>query len=78
MFVLCDKYQDLLGGLGFTAIYTSVVLLVGTWIRSAFGANVAMMTYLLNPKPDNIIQICEAIGTLRTRKQFREEYLMYY
>jgi hypothetical protein len=32
----------------------------------------------MNPKPDNILQICEAINTLRVRKQYREEYLMYY
>ena len=32
----------------------------------------------MNPKPDNILQICEAINTLRLRRQFREEYLMYY
>lgn len=76
--VLCDKYQNLIGGLGFTALYTSVILVVASFIRSAFEANLPQIPYYQNPKPDNIIQISEAIGTLRDRKQFREEYLMYY
>lgn len=78
LYVLCDKYQNLIGGLGFTALYTSVILVVAGFIRGAFQGDLPLIPYYQNPKPDNIIQISEAIGTLRDRKQFREEYLMYY
>ena len=71
MYVYCDKYQNLIGGLGFTALYTSVILVVGNMIRSAFDGNLPFIPYNQNPKPDNILQICEAIGTLRVRKQYR-------
>ncbi len=71
LYVLCDKYQNLIGGLGFTALYTSVILVVAGFIRSAFEADLPQIPYFQNPKPDNIIQISEAIGTLRDRKQFR-------
>ena len=76
--VLCDKYQNLIAGLGFTALYSGVILVVANMIRGVFAGNLPQIPYFQNPKPDSIIQICEAIGTLRTRRQFREEYLMYY
>ena len=69
--VLCDKYQNLIGGLGFTALYTSVILVVANMIRGVFAGNLPQIPYFQNPKPDSIIQICEAIGTLRARKQYR-------
>jgi len=34
--------------------------------------NLPFIPYAMNPKPDNILQICEAINILRVRKQFRE------
>ena len=55
--VLCDKYQNLIGGLGFTALYTSVILVVAGFIRSAFQGNLPLIPYNQNPKSDNIIQI---------------------
>ena len=67
----CDKYQNLIGGLGFTALYTSVILVVANMIRGAFQADLPNIPYFQNPKSDNIIQISEAIGTLRARRQFR-------
>jgi hypothetical protein len=39
MNVLCDKYQNLIAGLGFTALYTSVILVVAGFIRGAFQGN---------------------------------------
>ncbi len=71
LFVYCDKYQNLIGGLGFTALYTSVILVVASFIRGMFAGVVEQIPYYQNPKPDNILQICEAIGTLRVRKQYR-------
>lgn len=55
--VYCDKYQNLIGGLGFTALYTSVILVVANLIRGAFESNLPNIPYYQNPKPDNIIQI---------------------
>lgn len=69
--VFCDKYQNLIAGLGFTALYTSVILVVAGFIRSMFENKIPDTIYFQNPKPDNLIQISEAIGTLRDRKQFR-------
>ena len=76
--VFCDKYQNTIGGLGFTALYTSIILVIASYIHNYYEASVPELIYTQNPKPDNIIKICEAIGTLRLRKEFREEYLMYY
>ena len=76
--VLCDKYQNVLGGLGFTALYTSIILVVANFIRTMFAGNLPQIPYFKNPKPDSILQICEAIGTLRDQRKFREEYLMFY
>ena len=52
--------------------------MVAGFVRSMFDGNLPLIPYEMNPKPDNILQICEAINILRVRKQFREEYLMYY
>lgn len=78
LYVYCDKYQNIIGGYGFTALYTSIILVVAGFIRTMFDGNLPYIIYEMNPKPDNILQICEAINTLRVRKQFREEYLMYF
>lgn len=78
LYVYCDKYQNIIGGYGFTALYTSIILVVAGFIRSLFDGNLPFIPYEMNPKPDNILQICEAINILRVRKQYREEYLMYY
>lgn len=71
MNVLCDKYQSLIAGLGFTALYTSVILVVAGFLRGQIDTDVPDLIYLMNPKSDSIIEISEAIGTLRDRKQFR-------
>lgn len=77
-YVFCDKYQNVIAGYGFTALYTSIILVVAGFIRSLFDGNMPYIPYEMNPKSDNILQMCEAISTLRIRKQYREEYLMYY
>lgn len=71
LYVYCDKYQNIIGGYGFTALYTSIILVVAGFIRTMFDGNLPLIPYQMNPKPDNILQICEAINTLRVRKQFR-------
>ena len=78
LYVYCDKYQNVIGGYGFTALYTSIILVVAGFVRSMFDGNMPLIPYEMNPRPDNILQICEAIATLRVRKQYRDEYLMYY
>ena len=78
LFVYCDKYQNVLGNYGFTALYTSIILVIAGFVRSLFDGNLPYIPYELNPRPDNLIAIFEAISTLRLRKQYREEYLMYY
>lgn len=58
MYVYCDLYQSLLGGLSFTAIYTSVILVVAGFIRSLLAGNLPLIPYDMNAKPDKILQIC--------------------
>lgn len=58
MFVFCDLYQSLLGGLSFTAIYTSIILVVAGFVRGILAGNLTLIPYEMNPKPDKIIQIC--------------------
>lgn len=71
LYVYCDKYQSLTFGYSFTALYTSIILVIAGFVRSLFDGNLPYIPFAMNPKPDNILQICEAIGTLRIRKQFR-------
>ncbi len=78
MYVFADLYQSLLGGLSFTAIYTSIILVLAGFIRSFLAGNLPLIPYEMNAKPEKILQICEAIGIHRERKQFKEEFLMYY
>jgi hypothetical protein len=40
MNVVCDKYQSLIGGLGFTALYTSVILVIAGFVRGTFQGNI--------------------------------------
>jgi hypothetical protein len=40
MDVLCDKYQSLIAGYGFTALYTSVILVIAGFVRTTFQGNV--------------------------------------
>lgn len=65
LYVYSDLYQSLIGGLSFTALYTSVILVIASFVRSLLEGDIPLIPYELNPKPDNILQICEAIGTLR-------------
>jgi hypothetical protein len=51
MFVFCDLYQSILGGLSFTAIYTSVILVVAGFIRSLLAGNLPLIPYEMNAKP---------------------------
>ena len=61
MYVYADLYQSLLGGLSFTAIYTSVILVVAGFIRGFLAGNLPLIPYEMNAKPEKILQICEAI-----------------
>ena len=67
LFVYCDKYQNVLGNYGFTALYTSIILVIAGFVRSLFDGNLPYIPYELNPRPDNLLAICEAISTLRLR-----------
>jgi len=58
LYVYCDKYQNIIGGYGFTALYTSIILVIAGFIRSMFDGNLPLIPYEMNPKPDNILQIC--------------------
>jgi hypothetical protein len=48
----------LIGGLSFTALYTSVILVIAGFVRGLLAGNLPLIPYELNPKPDNILQIC--------------------
>jgi hypothetical protein len=58
LYVYCDKYQNIIGGYGFTALYTSIILVIAGFVRSMFDGNLPLIPYEMNPKPDNILQIC--------------------
>lgn len=51
MYVFADLYQSLLGGLSFTAIYTSVILVVAGFIRGFLAGNLPLIPYEMNAKP---------------------------
>lgn len=45
MYVYSDLYQSLLGGLSFTAIYTSIILVVAGFIRGFLAGNLPLIPY---------------------------------
>jgi hypothetical protein len=67
LFVLCDKYQSLSFGFSFIGLYTSVILVIATYVRGFFTGNISLIPYNQNPKPDYILNICEAISIIRIR-----------
>lgn len=58
LYVYCDKYQNIIGGYGFTALYTSIILVVAGFVRSMFDGNMPLIPYEMNPRPDNLLSIC--------------------
>ena len=71
MFVLCDKYQKLTFGLSFIGLYASVVLVIASFIRQFFTGDLGLIPYNMNPNPEYILNICEAIYTMRMRGNLR-------
>ncbi len=51
MYIFADLYQSLLGGLSFTALYVSVVLVIAGFVRSLLAGNLPSMPYDMNAKP---------------------------
>lgn len=56
--VYCDKYQNIFGSYGFTALYTSVILVIAGFVRSLLDGNLPYIPYEMNPRPDNLLSIC--------------------
>jgi hypothetical protein len=45
LYVYCDKYQNLIGGYGFTALYTSIILVVAGFVRTMFDGNLPLIPF---------------------------------
>ena len=69
-FVTTDKFSPLTTMFSITTIYTSVILLIGSLIRSLFSGEVWLLTFTDMVKPDDILLMCEAITVARSQKDF--------
>lgn len=78
MYVLCDKYTTLSFGFTFVGLYTSIIFVIAGFLRGFFTGNISLIPYNLNPKPEAILCICEAIEVVRMRENLREEVLLFY
>lgn len=65
-FVVSDKFSTLTLGFSIITIYTSVILLIGSFIRSLFSGQVWMLEFTYMLKPDDLLLICDAISIARS------------
>lgn len=67
-FVLTDKYSDVAFGFSIATLYTSVILVIGKFIRSALAGDFEKLFIRCMPNPDELILLCEAISNARNEK----------
>ena len=65
-FVVSDKYSSFTSGFSIITIYTTVILLIGQFIRSTFSGKVWMIEYNEAMLPDDILMLCESIAIARS------------
>lgn len=65
-FIVSDKYSSLTSGFSIITIYTSVILLIASVIRSMFSGQVWMLEFTEMVQPDDLLLICEAISIARS------------
>lgn len=71
LYVLCDKFQKLSFGLSFIGLYTSVIFVISSFIRKFFTGDISLIPYNMNPRPEYLLSICEAIYIVRMRDNLR-------
>lgn len=76
LFIVSDKYSPLTYGFSIITIYTSVILLIGSFIRTMFSGQVWMMEFTGMMQPDDLLMICEAISVARSSRDFKK-YILY-
>lgn len=77
-FVYTDLYTKITFGYSLITIYTSVILLIGTFIKSFYSGHIEFLMYMEIPHPDKFLKICSAIQIARIEKNLISENLFYY
>ncbi|KAL4461027.1 hypothetical protein ABPG74_016499 [Tetrahymena malaccensis] len=77
-FVLTDKYSNATFGFSIITLYTSVILVIGKFIRDAFGGELEKIIIKCMPNPDELLRICEAISNARNEKDLLTERILYF
>ncbi|KAL4506950.1 hypothetical protein ABPG72_001371 [Tetrahymena utriculariae] len=77
-FVLTDKYSNATFGFSIITLYTSVILVIGKFIRDAFGGELEKIIIKCMPNPDELLRICEAISNARNEKDLLKERILYF
>ena len=52
--------------------------MIASFIRKFFTGDIGLIPYNMNPRPESILSICEAIYIMRMRVNLRAEYVLYY
>ena len=65
-FIVSDKYSPLTFGFSIITIYTSVILLIATFIRGLFSGQVWLLEFTEMLKPDDLLLICDSIVIARS------------
>ncbi|EGR28868.1 hypothetical protein IMG5_167770 [Ichthyophthirius multifiliis] len=77
-FVLSDKYSNITFGFSIITIYTSVILVIGKFLRDAFSGSVQNIIFTCMPNPDLLLTLCNSIAYARTEGDFVKENILYY
>ncbi|EAS01458.2 transmembrane protein, putative (macronuclear) [Tetrahymena thermophila SB210] len=77
-FVVTDKYSQATFGFSIITLYTSVILVIGKFIRDAFGGELEKIIIKCMPNPDELLRICEAISNARNEKDLLKERILYF
>ncbi|KAM3135552.1 hypothetical protein pb186bvf_012408 [Paramecium bursaria] len=75
-FVVSDKYSSFTSGFSIITIYTTVILLIGQFIRSTFSGKVWMIEYNEAMLPDDILMLCESIAIARSNQDYKKYFYL--
>ena len=67
---MSDKYSDITFGFSIITIYTSVILVIGKFLRDAFSGGLEKIIFSCMPNTDLLLIICESIAYARTEGDF--------
>lgn len=71
-FAVCDTFSPLTYGFSLITIYTSVVIIIGTYIRSTFSGAIKLIEFSGMVNPDDLLMICEAISVARSLRMYEK------